>query len=67
MPAGPQIITLELVPCWLAARNADSALAIGSLRPRNGPDRKTSPQETAFLLARVTVAGPPRIACSGDV
>jgi len=45
MPAGPEIITLALVPCWLTARNADSALAIGSLRPRNGPDRMSPPQE----------------------
>jgi hypothetical protein len=67
IPAGPEITTLELVPCWLAPRNADNALAIGSLRPRNGPDRKTPPQETAFLLARVTVAAPLYIARSGDV
>ena len=44
IPAGPEITTLELVPCWLAPRNADSALAIGSLRPRNGPDRTAPPQ-----------------------
>src|SRR5580704_15928072 len=67
IPAGPEITTLELVPCWLALRNADSALAIGSLRPRNGPDRTAPPQETAYLLARVTGAAPSCIARSGDV
>ena len=67
IPAGPEITTLALVPCWLAPRNADSALAIGSLRPRNGPDRMAPPQGTAYLLARVTGPAPPRIARSGDV
>ena len=45
IPAGPQISTLALVPCWQEPRNADSALAIGSLRPRNGPDRTAPPQK----------------------
>ena len=67
IPAGPEISTLALVPCWQAPRSADSALAIGSLRPRNGPDRTAPPQETAYLLARVTGAAPPCIARSGDV
>jgi hypothetical protein len=67
IPAGPEINTLELVPCWLALRSADSALAIGSLRPRNGPDRTAPPQETAYLLARVTATAPPCIAHSGDI
>src|ERR1700722_4228483 len=56
MPAGPEICTLELVPCWQAPRRADSALAIGSLRPRNGPARIAPPQETASLLVSVTEA-----------
>jgi hypothetical protein len=78
IPAGPEISTLALVPCWQEPRNADSALAIGSLRPRNGLVRKAPPQGTAFLLATVTGCRaaahrpfmrcvPPRIAYSCDV
>ena len=66
IPAGPEISTLALVPCWQELRNADCALAIGSLRPRSGLVRKAPPQGTAFLLATVTGALPPRIARSFD-
>jgi hypothetical protein len=51
-PAGPEISTLALVPCWQAPRRADSALAIGSLRPRNGVVCKAPPQERHFSWQR---------------
>jgi hypothetical protein len=52
IPAGPEISTLALVPCWQELRNADSALAIGSLRPRNGVVRKAPPKERHFSWQR---------------
>ena len=43
IPDGPETSTTLLDPCWRAPRSAASASAIGSLRPRNGPDRNGPP------------------------